>query len=210
MREAYKSSHAERSLRSSRLIKGLAGAALSLALFPAAAVGSHHEKPRPIKSPAAKMADRLEKEIIRHPQAKVSYDATHDLYWGKTRKGIFRYRTEVPLTARVGARNALRYFGVRNEGEDRRGLDVFPIPADALKAESKYDGFFHGGTDPSNRGTLQLDPDTHLPTTLLTYSNGEPSIRVNVGKTRYYGGGVILIPPAHSSEPVQPPPGPQA
>jgi hypothetical protein len=195
MKESYKWSRVEKSLRKSRTARAVAGAALTLALLPAAAFGSPNRQPLKVKSPAAKMADRLESKIARHPDAKVSYDATHDLYWGKTDKGIFRYKTEVPLKARVGAQHILRYFGIRNEGNDRRSLDVFPIPANAMKAESQYDGFFHDGTNPSSRGTLQLDPQTHQATTLLTYANGDPSVRVNVGDTSFYGREGVLIPP---------------
>jgi hypothetical protein len=201
MKESYKWSRLERSLRNSRTVKVLAGAALALAMLPAGALASRVDKPMRVKSPAARMAERLESKIINHPQARVSYDATHDLYWDQTDNGIFRYRTEVPLTARVGARHVLRYFGVRNKGDNRQGLDVFPVPAGALKAESQYDGFFHDGTDPSSHGSIQLDPDTHQPTTVLTYANGDPSVRVNVGDTSFYGREGVLIPPPPAPAP---------
>ncbi|HEX5456372.1 MAG TPA: hypothetical protein VFW77_03315 [Candidatus Saccharimonadales bacterium] len=211
MRELYKEPAArpesqKHGLKSKLLLKVIGGAAV-LSLLPAAIAGAHGKEPSAKhKSPAAKVADRLERKIERHPAAKVSFDATHDLFWGQTEKGIFRFKTEVPLTGRVGARHVLRYFGIKNEGDSRQDIDVYPIPADALRAQTIYDGFYHDGTDPNSRGTLQMDPKTHKLTTLLTYANGDPSVRVNVGDTSHYDSSVVIPPPPVPPGPIGGPP----
>lgn len=172
------------------------GAALAWLAIAAPAQANHLKSKKLLRA-----AEQIEQRIKDHKP--VRFDATKTIYWSRhnDKDNKFDFRTDIPLTARVGERRVLRYFGARQEGKTLKSVEVFPLPSrDILKAQSEFDPIFWCGAKPSSTGEVNIVGKEHDPVVGIIYE-GDMLVPVQVGETRHFNKGSILVPPIMEPDP---------